>query len=145
MAISSSPIRSTIASAKSDFPQGIITTVAGNGSLGYGGDNGQATAADLFFPGGVWVDGDGDLFIADTNNNRVREVNLSTGIIVTVAGTEPQAMPATTARPPRPSSTGPRGVALDSHGDVFIADSVEQPHPRGRCRDHRRRGGAGGG
>ena len=65
---------------------GVITTVAGNGSCGYSGDNGQATAAELADPTGVAVDAAGDLFIADSWNNRIREVNLATGVITTVAG-----------------------------------------------------------
>ena len=64
----------------------MITTVAGNGSGGYSGDGGPATAAELDDPAGVAVDSAGDLFIADTGNNAIREVNLSTGVITTVAG-----------------------------------------------------------
>ena len=52
----------------------VITTVAGNGTFGYSGDGGPATAAELARPQGIAVDGSGNLFIADTNNNRVREV-----------------------------------------------------------------------
>jgi sugar lactone lactonase YvrE len=65
---------------------GLITTVAGNGTAGYGGDNGPATAAKLYYPEAVAVDANGDLFIADQSNNRIREVNLSSGLITTVAG-----------------------------------------------------------
>ena len=55
-----------------------ITTVAGNGEYaGYGGDGGPATDAELFGPGGVTVDASGDLFIADSYNSRIREVNAS--------------------------------------------------------------------
>ena len=53
---------------------GDIITVAGNGTAGYSGDNGPATAAELDDPGGVAVDSAGDLFVADTGNNVVREV-----------------------------------------------------------------------
>jgi hypothetical protein len=72
---------------------GVITTVAGTANVGmingggwYGGDGGPATAAGLNNPVGVAVDGNGDLFIADRNNNRIRDVNLSTGVISTLAG-----------------------------------------------------------
>lgn len=65
---------------------GIITTVAGNGTDGYAGDGGQATAASLSFPGGLAVDLNGNLFIADCNNNRVRKV-ATDGKITTIAGT----------------------------------------------------------
>ena len=65
---------------------GDIITVAGNGNAGYSGDNGPATAAELNNPVGVAVDSAGDLFIADTENNVVREVVKATGDIITVAG-----------------------------------------------------------
>lgn len=65
---------------------GIITTVAGNGTDGFSGDGGDATAASLNFPGGIAVDHTGNLFIADCNNNRVRKVTTD-GKIVTIAGT----------------------------------------------------------
>src|SRR5262249_61301975 len=64
---------------------GIITTVAGNGRLGYSGDGGRAIAAQLWFPTSVAVDGAGDLFIADQVYNVVREVN-TRRIITTLAG-----------------------------------------------------------
>jgi hypothetical protein len=63
---------------------GTITTVAGNGTCGYGGDSGPATSAELNGPTGVALDGAGDLYIADTTNCRVRKV--SGGTITTVAG-----------------------------------------------------------
>ena len=65
---------------------GLITTVAGNGTWGYSGDGGLATNAQLCYPMGVAVDTAGDLFIADTCNDVVREVDLATGVITTVAG-----------------------------------------------------------
>ena len=66
-------------------PSGIITTVAGNGGLGYSGDNGPATSAELFVPAGMAMDASGNLYIADDDNNRIRKVSPS-GIITTVAG-----------------------------------------------------------
>src|SRR5579883_300376 len=65
---------------------GIITTVAGNGIAGFKGDDGPALLAELDSPQGVKLDSKGNLYIADYNNNRVRKVALSTGIITTVAG-----------------------------------------------------------
>jgi hypothetical protein len=65
---------------------GIITTVAGNGTGGFSGDGGPATRAMLKHPTGVDVDGSGNLYIADTQNNRIRMVSAATGIITTVAG-----------------------------------------------------------
>ena len=57
---------------------GIITTVAGTGTYGYNGDNIAATAAEVYWPNGVALDGAGNLYIADYNNNRVRKVQFIT-------------------------------------------------------------------
>src|SRR5207247_45886 len=65
---------------------GIITTVAGNGSLGFAGDGGAATSALLKSPTGVALDASGNLYIADQVNHRIRTVGAATGIITTVAG-----------------------------------------------------------
>ena len=62
----------------------MITTVAGNGTPGFSGDNGPATSAQLFYPLGVAADSAGNLYIADTGNSRIRKV--SNGVITTVAG-----------------------------------------------------------
>jgi uncharacterized protein (TIGR03437 family) len=100
---------------------GIITTVAGNGTMGFSGDGGPATSASLASPNAVAVDGSGNLFIADYNNNRVRKVS-TTGIITTVAGNGTAGFsgdggPATGAQ-----IWGPDGVAVDASGNIFIAD-----------------------
>jgi sugar lactone lactonase YvrE len=100
---------------------GVITTVAGNGTHGFSGDGGPATAAALNFPWGIAVDGAGNLFVADQFNFRVRRVDASTGIITTVAGTGQSGFsgdggPATAA------NVDPFAVALDSTGNLFIAD-----------------------
>ena len=72
---------------KVDVSTGIITTVAGSGDIGYNGDNIQATAASLSFPHDVVLDSDGNLYISDYSGNRIRKVDVSTGIITTVVGT----------------------------------------------------------
>jgi hypothetical protein len=105
---------------------GIITTIAGNGTLGYSGDGGLATSAELYYPEGVAVDANGDVYIADTGNNRVREIAQATGIITTIAGTGTAGFsgdggPATSAK-----LSGPQAVYLDPSGDIFIADSSNQ-------------------
>jgi uncharacterized protein (TIGR03437 family) len=105
-------------------PSGIITTIAGNGSAGYSGDGGPATVAELNSPNAVTVDGTGNLYIADSNNQRVRKVDLS-GMITTVAGNgigkfggySGDGGPATAAQ-----LASPTGVAVDSTGRVFISD-----------------------
>src|SRR5208283_4909896 len=102
-------------------PDGIITTVAGNGSYGYSGDGGQATSASLAGPSGVAVDASGNLFIADTYNNVIRKVD-NNGIITTVAGGGHYGLgdggAATSA-----SLVQPSGVAVDASGNLFIADT----------------------
>ena len=102
-----------------------VVTVAGSGPTGYGnggysGDNGPATSAELNLPYGVAVDFAGNLFIADYGSHRVRKV--SNGVITTVAGNGGYGYsgdngPATTAR-----LYYPTGVAVDSAGNVYIAD-----------------------
>ena len=99
----------------------IINTVAGNGVWGYRGDGGPATQARLQSPSGVAVDREGNIFIADTSNYRIRKVDTS-GIITTVAGNGVPTFngdggPATSA-----SIRYPSGVAVDSVGNIYIAD-----------------------
>jgi hypothetical protein len=67
-------------------PGGNIITVAGNGTGGFGGDGGPATNAELYYPYGVFVDNLGNILIADTGNNLLREVTAGNGIIKTLAG-----------------------------------------------------------
>ena len=71
---------------KVDGESDIITTVAGNGSGGYSGDGDQAVLASLKKPGNVWLDEIGNLLIADTENSRIRKVNVTTKNITTAAG-----------------------------------------------------------
>ena len=82
---------------------GTIVTAAGDGTGGYSGNNGPATDAALYQPYGVAVDAAGDLFIADTGNNVIREVVKATGDIITVAGNGTAVTAATTDPPPPPS------------------------------------------
>jgi trimeric autotransporter adhesin len=102
---------------------GTIISAAGNGTFGYSGDGGPATAAELWSPYGIAVDSMGNLFIADTNNQRIRKVSSSSGIIVTIAGSDAGELgdggQATSA-----VLNYPFGVAVDSSGDFFIADTM---------------------
>ena len=101
----------------------VITTVAGNGTSGFSGDGGTATSAELQNPQGIALDSSGNLYIADYNNNCVRKINTSTGIITTVAGKGTSGNysgdggAATSARLVYPS-----GVAIDSADNLYIAD-----------------------
>ncbi len=100
---------------------GIITTVAGNGTAGFAGDGGQATAARLKTPYDVFIASDGTMYIADKGNNRIRKV-APNGVISTFAGTgtagyNGDEIAATSAR-----LNNPYGVVADSSGNVYIAD-----------------------
>ena len=99
---------------------GIISTVAGNGAAGFGGDGGAATSAILSAPEGIAVDNAGNLYIADTNNQRVRKV--SGGIITTVAGTGVAGFSGDGGAATSATLNAPYGVALDSSGSLYIAD-----------------------
>lgn len=100
---------------------GALTTVAGNGTQGYSGDGGSAAAASLNWPAGLAVDGNGNLFIADSYNNRIRKVSAN-GIITTIAGNGAEAFSGDGGPAASASLFLPNGVALDTSGNLFIAD-----------------------
>lgn len=102
-------------------PGGDITTVAGDGTSGFSGDRGPATQAWIFNPSSVAVDSAGDVFIADTNNHRIREV--SGGTIATIAGNGVQSFSGDGGPAISAELWGPVAIALDSSGDLFIADN----------------------
>jgi uncharacterized protein (TIGR03437 family) len=102
-------------------PSGVLTRVTGAGTPGYSGDGGPAVAAQLNFPLGVAVDSSGNVYVADGNNNRIREISAD-GRMSTVAGNGAQGYsgdgkPATSA-----SLSYPYAVAVDSGGALYIAD-----------------------
>ena len=101
---------------------GVITTVAGNGTQGFSGNNGAAVSAELDNPEGVALDSQGNLFIADFGNNVIREVNALTGVITTVAGNGTAGYTGDNGPAVSAELYGPRGVAVDSQGNLFIAD-----------------------
>ncbi len=101
---------------------GIITTIAGTGTSGYSGDGGPATNATLWHPADVGVDRNGNVYFVDQDNSAMRKVSIATGIITTMAGTGASGFsgdggPATAAK-----LNFPQGIAVDSSGNVFIAD-----------------------
>ena len=106
-----------------DLSTGVITTVAGNGTYGYGGDNGQATAAELGDPAGLAVDAYGDLFIADAGTERIREVDLATGVITTIAGNGTYGYAGDNGPATAAELFGPGALAVDGAGHLFIADT----------------------
>jgi streptogramin lyase len=106
-----------------DHVTGIITTVAGGNARGFSGDGGPAVKAQISTAEAIVEDDDGNLFIADTANLRIRRVDHATGIITTVVGTGAQGFqgdggPATSA-----DVTSLFGAAVDGSGNLFIADA----------------------
>jgi trimeric autotransporter adhesin len=115
-----------------DAATGIITTIAGNGTYGYSGNGGAATSAMMGNPQQLALDGSGNLYIAEQGESVVVKVDLSTGIITTVAGDGTTGRDNGTATPTIVGDGGlatkaklaqPQGVALDAAGNIFIADS----------------------
>jgi DNA-binding beta-propeller fold protein YncE len=106
-----------------DAVTGVITTVAGLGQPRYSGDGGLAVEAGLNEPAALAVSDGGLLYIADQNNNRVRAVDLATGVIRTVAGTGTAAYNGDGMAATETGLAGPAGVALAPDGTLFIADS----------------------
>ncbi|MEU7191395.1 Teneurin-2, partial [Streptomyces sp. NPDC045369] len=102
-------------------PQGIITTVAGNGQAGYTSDGGPATATPLNGPSAVAVDDAGNLYIADINNHRVRKVD-SRGIITTVAGNGQAGYVSDGGPATATQINTPTGVAVDPQGNLYIGE-----------------------
>lgn len=105
-------------------PNGALSVLAGNGVEGFGGDGGPASTAELDFPRAVAVEADGDVLIADTGNDRIREVLHGSDVIQTIAGSgdyygfSGDGGPATKAK-----LSLPWGVAVSSAGTIYIADA----------------------
>ncbi len=100
---------------------GVITTITGT-TLGFSGDGGAATAAQLNAPYDMALDGAGNLYIADTQNNRIRKVDTA-GVITTVAGTGTQSYGGDGGAATAAHMHHPSGVALDGAGNLYIADA----------------------
>ncbi len=104
------------------FAQGIITTVVGNGSAGFGGDNPVlAIEAQMSNPSGVAVDGAGNIFIVDTGNNRIRKIDVN-GNITTIAGNGQAGFSGDGGPATQASLNSPVGIALDAAGNLYISD-----------------------
>ncbi len=105
-----------------DAQTGIITTIAGTGQTRFSGDGGPADRAALNEPAALAVDAQGQLYIADQSNNRVRAVDLKTGIIRTIAGMGSAAYDGDGKPATESSLAGPSGLAV-ADGTLYIADT----------------------
>src|SRR5687768_6495531 len=101
---------------------GIITTAVGNGTKGYSGDGGSAKNASLDLPRGVITDKHGNLYIADTYNSRIRKVDVSTGIITTIAGTGSDASTGDGGQAINAGIPYPVAVCFDTKGDFYLVE-----------------------
>lgn len=111
---------------------GIIVTIVGNGNPTYTGDNGLASAATVDNASGVALDGAGNLYIADTNNNVIRMVSAVTGEITTIAGNNAGTLCGAASDgvgdgclATQATLNQPEGVTLDSSGNLYIADTYD--------------------
>lgn len=117
-----------------DMPDASIFTVAGTGTLGFIGDGVLATRAHLWFAAAVAVDVEGNIFVADSFNNRIRRVDARTGVIATVAGMGYQGFSGDGGLATEAKLNSPGGVAIDLQGNILIADTFNH---RVRIVDHR--------
>lgn len=107
---------------KIDAQTGIISTVAGTGEFGYSGDGGPGNEAMLREPNDLYLDRQGGLLIADVQDQRIRRVDLETGIIATFAGTGEKSHAGDGKAATEASLMGPRAVCADSQGNVYVCE-----------------------
>ena len=100
---------------------GIITTIAGNGTAGFSGDNGPALKASFNFPAGLCLDPKGNLFVADRNNHRVRRIDVS-GMVTTVTGTGKPDMGGDGGPAVQAHLNYPSDLVCDGKGNLYISD-----------------------
>jgi hypothetical protein len=101
---------------------GMVSTVAGTGEAGFSGDGGPALSAKLNCPRGLAIDVQGNLYVSDTANSRIRKIT-ATGIITTIAGTGVDGFSGDDGAAASAKLNSPRGLALDAGGNLYIADA----------------------
>jgi len=108
--------------SKVDFSTGKVTIIAGTGIAGFSGDGRKATEAQLTNPTGLALDGKGNLYISDTGNDRIRKVDLTTGIIRTIAGTGINGFSGEGELATNANLSNPLGLVIDKAGDLYVVD-----------------------
>jgi sugar lactone lactonase YvrE len=108
---------------KLNLSTGQITTIAGNGTQGFSGDNGPAITASIDSPTGLALDTANNLYLADTHNHRIRRIDSSTGLITTIAGTGTQGFSGETAQATNATLALPHGLTIDASGNLYVADT----------------------
>lgn len=101
----------------------VATTIAGTGVQGFSGDGGAANGSELNYPESVAVDAGGNVFFSDAGNNRVRKINMTTGIITTIAGNGARGFSGDGGPAVSASLSQPYGIAIDVSGNLYIADN----------------------
>lgn len=109
-----------------DAATGIVNTIAGNGIAGFSGDGGPAINASINSPDDVEVDAAGNVFITDRNNHRIRRVDMTTGIITTVAGKGTSGVGVDGVLATTSSVSSPLDAAFDNAGNLLIVDSTRR-------------------
>jgi uncharacterized protein (TIGR03437 family) len=102
---------------------GVISTIAGTGTAGFSGDGGPGTAAQLNNLQNVAVDKDGNVYISDFSNNRIRKVNASDGVITTIAGTGTAGFSGDGGLATAAQLSGPNNVSVDAQKNIYICDA----------------------
>ena len=103
---------------------GIISTIAGNGTAGYSGDGGLAISAEFNSPKGICLDPAGNLIVADFSNNVIRKINVTTGIVSTIAGSSSQGYTGDGGLATNATMYGPICVCFDAAGNLYVADEI---------------------
>ncbi len=111
---------------KVDKKTGIITSIAGNGTTGFSGDSGLATAAEFTEVGYITFDSKNNLYLSDINNQRVRKVNATTGIITTIAGTGTAGFSGDSGLATAAELNYPAGLCFDKFGNLYISDNYNE-------------------
>jgi len=100
---------------------GIITTIVGNGIVGFSGDDGPATLAEVYSPNGIVLDGSGNIYFTDLGNNRIRKISTA-GIITTIGGNGTGGFSGDGGPAISAELYGPGGITIDAFGNIYFTD-----------------------